>query len=114
MSETSESHDKKAAADASFSVQRVASLARLDPGDTGHIEAQMRRILQFVAILDQLNLEHVEPFYGATDLQENAKDQSMQQPIRQDEPVESLPREQVLKNSPSGDDEFYLVPPVFD
>ena len=98
---------------AKFSVQKISSLAKLKPTDPEQLEAQLQRILKFIAVLDELQLDDVEPFFGAADLRDSDKNDSSQ-PIRSDQTKESLPREDALKNSPANDPEFYLVPPVFD
>jgi Asp-tRNA(Asn)/Glu-tRNA(Gln) amidotransferase C subunit len=50
----------------SISVQRIAELARLEisPGDAIRVQSDLDSILQFVSVIDQLELDGVEPFFG--------------------------------------------------
>jgi len=114
MSESSEANIDQTAADNLFSLQRVARLAKIEPDDPDRIQSQIQQILEFISILDELQLDEVEPFFGANELCSTPADGSSRQPIRADRPNESLTREQALKNAPVCDDRFYLVPPVFD
>ena len=96
-----------------FSIERVADLARLKtPSDPDFLE-QFHRVLKFIAVLDELDLSNVEPFFGSDELTDG------HQPIRNDEVISGLSREQVLQNAPNKDrvppaDKFFVVPPVFD
>jgi aspartyl-tRNA(Asn)/glutamyl-tRNA(Gln) amidotransferase subunit C len=92
--------------DQKFSAEKVASLARIDLPENlvAQTQSQLDEILQFVDQLNELNLDGVEPFFGAAD---------SNRPVRPDKAMESLPRKEVLANAPNHDDEFYLVPPVF-
>lgn len=103
MTESSDSSKEQ------FSVERIAALAKLAPENISEIGGQLQRILQFVAVLNDLQLDDVEPFFGASDFQPDPSDQ----PIRSDTPKECLPRDEALKNAPQRDNEFYAVPPVF-
>lgn len=103
MTESSDSQNEQ------FSVERIAALSKLAPDNVAEIGDQLQRILDLVAVLDELQLEDVEPFFGASDLRSDPADQ----PIRSDVSKECLSREAALKNAPHKDDEFYAVPPVF-
>lgn len=89
-----------------FSAEKVARLARLQfsPDSIANVQNQIDRILEFVAQIDDLDLDEVEPFFGAV---------SSLNPVRADEVSESVARDKVLSNAPDTDGEFYLVPPVF-
>ena len=113
MSIESESSESGSTPEGRFSVNRVAELAKLAPQDSSQIEIQLERILSFIAILDELQLDKVEPFFGAFDVRGDDSN-TQPQPIREDEPLASLDRNAALENSPVADHEFYIVPPVFD
>ena len=106
MTESSDSSDQ-------FSVDRISSLAKLSPVNHAEVGQQLHQILQFAAVFDELELETVEPFFGASDLRSANSDQPIYQPIRVDEPKNCLPRNAALSNAPNQDGEFYVVPPVF-
>ena len=114
MSDSSESNKRESSTAQPFSVDRIASLAKLAPDDLEQLESQMQRILGFVGVLDELDLDGVEPFFGATDLRLDGSRDFAWQPIRDDQPTKGLSRDQALKNSPIADDEYYIVPPVFE
>ena len=63
----------------------------------------MVQIVQYVDKLSELNTEDVEPMAHALDIQ-NA--------LAEDESRPSLSRNEVLKNAPKHDEEYFLVPAV--
>ena len=88
-------------------VQQVAKLARIAiNGDSlAESAAQLNQILDYVKQLQAVDLPaDVEPFFGAIE-SVNA--------IRADANQPSTAREQILKNAPDSNGEFYQVPPVF-
>ncbi len=95
-----------------MAVKRMAELARIEVPDdqVESTRADLASILEFIAILDGLDLTDVEPFFGASGQEQALSDQ----PIRPDEQRPSTAREDVLSNAPDHDEEFYRVPPVFD
>ena len=67
------------------------------------IRPQLDSIFGFVQTLSKLDTEGVEPMTMALDV-DNC--------WRSDTPVPSLPREDALRNAPSSQGEYFLVPPV--
>lgn len=99
-------------ADRRFSIERIAELARIEltPDNNAQSQQELQRVLEFVAILDELELTDVEPFFG-----------TIESPLmiaapytRNDEVRPGTPRESILGNAPDQDGEFYHVPPVFE
>ncbi|MFK8112567.1 MAG: Asp-tRNA(Asn)/Glu-tRNA(Gln) amidotransferase subunit GatC [Rubripirellula sp.] len=86
-------------------VRKLALLARLELSDdeVSTVRPQLDSILGFVERLSQLNTDDVEPMTTALDVDNRWRD---------DELVAGLSNEQALANSPSCDDECFLVPPV--
>ena len=86
-------------------VRKLALLARLELTDeeVATLGPQLESILGFVEKLAELDTEDVEPMTTALDVDNR---------WRVDEVVAGLSREDALKNAPSSDDEFFLVPPV--
>jgi aspartyl-tRNA(Asn)/glutamyl-tRNA(Gln) amidotransferase subunit C len=78
--------------DARELVERIAELARLrfSAEELESFAEQFQRIVEFVQVLQQLELEGVEPLTHVVEV-ENA--------LREDEPRESLPREEALRNA---------------
>lgn len=86
-------------------VEHIAKLAKLTLSD-GEKEAytqQMSDILQYMEKLNELDTSDVEPLSHVMEVT-NA--------FRGDEPKESLPQEEALKNAPKSDGEFFVVPKV--
>jgi aspartyl-tRNA(Asn)/glutamyl-tRNA(Gln) amidotransferase subunit C len=86
-------------------VRKLALLARLELSDdeVTSIRPQLESIFGFVQTLSELDTEGVEPMTMALEV-DNC--------WRPDTPVPSLPREEALRNSPSTQGEYFLVPPV--
>ncbi len=93
--------------DARELVERIAELARLrfSAQELESFVEQFQRIVEFVQVLQQLQLEGVEPLTHVVEV-ENA--------LREDEPRESLPREEALRNAPRHDGVFFRVPKVIE
>jgi aspartyl-tRNA(Asn)/glutamyl-tRNA(Gln) amidotransferase subunit C len=93
--------------DARELVERIAELARLrfSAEELESFAEQFQRIVEFVQVLQQLELEGVEPLTHGVEV-ENA--------LREDEPRESLPREEALRNAPRHDGVFFRVPKVIE
>jgi aspartyl-tRNA(Asn)/glutamyl-tRNA(Gln) amidotransferase subunit C len=86
-------------------VEKVALLARLKLGEDElkNLASDLMSIIGYVETLEKIDTSNVEPqtqFISAENV------------FRADEPRESLPREQALKNAPRCTDEFFLVPKV--
>jgi aspartyl-tRNA(Asn)/glutamyl-tRNA(Gln) amidotransferase subunit C len=88
-------------------VRWVAHLARLElsPDDLEKMARQLSNIVDYVAQLQQVNTEGVEPLAHAVELQNV---------FRADEPAPSLPVNEALANAPQRHGDFYSVPAVLD
>ena len=88
-------------------VLKVARLARLtlDESEVEVFTGQLGAVLGYVGILEEADTEGVEPLAGASERTDV---------LREDEPGESLTRDQALSGAPRHDDRFFLVPPVLD
>ena len=86
-------------------VRDVARLSRLKLSDEQleTLAVQLRRVLDYVAMLDELDTEGVEALVQAVEVR-NA--------FRADEVTESLSREAALMNAPATDGECFLVPDI--
>ncbi len=88
------------------SAQKIASLARIELTDeeSAKVQSEFDSILEYIHQLDEVEIpDGTEPFFGATE-STNA--------VREDAVVPSFDREEILKNAPDSDGEFYRVPPV--
>jgi len=86
-------------------VEKVSLLGRLllTPEEVHQMTAQMGAILEYFALLAQVDTEGVEPMAHALDVADV---------LRPDEVCPSLDREKALANAPKRDAECYLVPAV--
>ena len=88
-------------------VRHVAKLARLRLTDAQveQYRTQLSSVLEYVAKLNELNVDEVEPMAHPTDLVNRLDD---------DVPQSVLTLEQVLMNAPAVEDRFLAVPKVLD
>lgn len=90
-------------------VRKVATLARLElpEADLVRMQSQLSAILDYVAQLDELNTDGVEPL---------AHPLPLQNVFRPDEPVPSLSPDEALQNAPKREkgSDYFSVPAVFD
>ena len=88
-------------------VQDVALLARLKLSDEelARFSGQLGKILEYVGVLDEVDVSNVQPMAHAVE-QSNV--------LRDDEVRESLPREAALANAPKTDGQFFMVPQILD
>lgn len=86
-------------------VEKTALLARLrlDPAEVEKMTEQLGEVLNYIAQLESLDTNDVEPMAHAIDAVNIFAD---------DEPHESFDRDSVLANAPKRDEECYRVPPV--
>ena len=87
-------------------VLKVAYLARLQltEEEVELFSKQLGDILDFVNKMNEVNTEGVEPFvldYGET-------------PTREDEPGQTLPKEEIEKNAPQFENGYFVVPRIFE
>jgi len=86
-------------------VNKISKLAKLKFSEEEKIKLQndMNRILDYMDKLNELDLSNVEPLENINGT-ENI--------FREDEPGETIKREDALKNAPSKTDKFFKVPKV--
>ncbi len=88
-------------------VRKVAKLARLQlsESDVARFTQQLGQVLGYVEMLNELNTDGVAPLAHPLEI-ENV--------LREDVPVPSLPRESALSNAPKSDGRCFLVPQILD
>jgi aspartyl-tRNA(Asn)/glutamyl-tRNA(Gln) amidotransferase subunit C len=88
-------------------VDHIAHLARLEfEGDKkATIREDMEKIISFIEKLQEIDTENVEPLIFMTNELNN---------LREDDPVVSLTQEDVLKNAPKKDSDYFRIPKVLD
>lgn len=88
-------------------VQKVARLSRLklSDADSAKFSRQLGDILSYVQQLETVATDGVEPMAHAVPVQNVA---------RKDELRDSLPRAEALRNAPSADERYFLVPQILD
>jgi aspartyl-tRNA(Asn)/glutamyl-tRNA(Gln) amidotransferase subunit C len=86
-------------------VKKIATLARLSISDeeAESLASQLGQVVAYVEQLGEINTDDVEPMAHAIE-QVNV--------LADDEARDSCPRDEMLQNAPSRDDECYRVPPV--
>jgi len=86
-------------------VDKLAHLSRLrfNDAEKAAIKNDLQRMISFVEKLEELNLEGVEPLLHMSG-EVNV--------LRKDEVKGSVSREEVLKNAPMHDEQFFKVPKV--
>ena len=91
---------------ARFSAEHTARLARIElsPEQADKIQSELEKLLAFVGQIDELELDHIDPFYGSGSTEDATRPDVLQP---------SSPRSEVLGNAPKTDGESFLVPPVF-
>jgi aspartyl-tRNA(Asn)/glutamyl-tRNA(Gln) amidotransferase subunit C len=90
-------------------VRRIAALARLElsPEEEQSLGAQLSGILDYVALLEELDVADVEPMTHALAAGELA-------PLREDEVRPSLSAEEALANAPERDGTCFKVPRIIE
>lgn len=88
-------------------VQHVVRLAHLELSDEdlARYGSQLGAILDYVAQLEKLDVEGVEPLAHA------AESSGV---FREDVPGPCLPREEALKNAPERTGDFFVVPRIIE
>jgi aspartyl-tRNA(Asn)/glutamyl-tRNA(Gln) amidotransferase subunit C len=86
-------------------VEKTSLLARLRLSDAEleKMTAQLGQVVDYFRQLDEVNTSETQPMAHALDLHSV---------FAEDEPRESLPREQALANAPKQDGECFRVPAV--
>lgn len=88
-------------------VDNLAELAKLEfkAEAKEEIVKDLNRILELVDKLNELDTSNVEPLVYLTD-ETNV--------LREDEVIQNLKREDVLKNAPKSDSDYFKVPKVIE
>lgn len=88
-------------------VRRIAHLARIRVADeeVPPLQGELNAILDFVAQLDAVNIEGVEPMTSVT---------PMRMKKRADVVNDGFMADQVTANAPAADDHFFTVPKVVE
>ena len=88
-------------------VKHIAKLARisLDEKKINSLSKDLSSIIEFIEKLNELNTEKTNPLTSII----NASLQS-----RKDEVLDGKIRDQILKNSPEKNEEFFVVPKVIE
>ena len=88
-------------------VKHIAKLARisLDEKKINSLSKDLSSIMKFIEKLNELNTEKIAPLTSII----NASLQS-----RKDEVLDGKIRDQILKNSPEKNEEFFVVPKVIE
>jgi aspartyl-tRNA(Asn)/glutamyl-tRNA(Gln) amidotransferase subunit C len=88
-------------------VEKVAKLARLQlsPEELDRYGKQLGAILDYIAKLEKLDVQGLEPLAHAVDT-DNV--------FREDVPRPSLPRDAALQNAPEKNGDFFIVPKIVE
>lgn len=88
-------------------VRRIAHLARIavPENEIEHLQGELNAILAFVEQLAEVNVEGVEPMTSVT---------PMAMKKRHDVVTDGEIAEDIVKNAPSSEDHFFLVPKVVE
>jgi aspartyl-tRNA(Asn)/glutamyl-tRNA(Gln) amidotransferase subunit C len=88
-------------------VKRIAHLARIAVAeeDVPHLQGELNAILDFVAQLDEVDVDGIEPMTSVT---------PMVMKKRQDVVTEGNIADQIVANAPAREDNYFLVPKVVD
>ena len=91
--------------DVAKGLRQAADLAKLDltPEETVELTAQVAEILGYVEKINELDLDGVEA---------TSHVRFMSQPLRKDEVVQRITKEDGMRNSPAGDEDFFIVPGI--
>jgi aspartyl-tRNA(Asn)/glutamyl-tRNA(Gln) amidotransferase subunit C len=90
-------------------VRRIAVLARLklSPEEEQVFQGQLSAILDYVALLEELDVSAVEPMTHALAAGERP-------PLREDEVRASLPPDEALANAPAREGTCFKVPRIIE
>ena len=88
-------------------VRRIAHLARIavEEGEVAHLQGELNAILAWVEQLQAVDVAGVEPMTSVT---------PMTMKMRKDEVTDGGKPEEIVKNAPQSDDNFFLVPKVVE
>jgi aspartyl-tRNA(Asn)/glutamyl-tRNA(Gln) amidotransferase subunit C len=88
-------------------VRRIAHLARIavEEDEVAHLQGELNAILAWVEQLQAVDVAGVEPMTSVT---------PMAMKLRVDEVTDGGKPEDIVKNAPQSDDNFFLVPKVIE
>jgi aspartyl-tRNA(Asn)/glutamyl-tRNA(Gln) amidotransferase subunit C len=88
-------------------VRRIAKLARIavPDEDLPHLQGELNAILSFVEQLNEVNVQGVEPMTSVT---------PMVMKKRQDGVTDGGYPDQIVRNAPATEDNFFMVPKVVE
>lgn len=88
-------------------VRRIAHLARIAVAEdeVGHLQDELNVILAFVEQLNEVDVSGVEPMTSVT---------PMKMTMRRDEVTDGGMAEEVVRNAPMSEENFFLVPKVVE
>jgi aspartyl-tRNA(Asn)/glutamyl-tRNA(Gln) amidotransferase subunit C len=88
-------------------VEHIALLARLhlSEDEKERYREQLSNILDHISKLQELDTSNVQPMSSVVVEQSR---------LREDIPTPAMPREDLLRNAPSSDDDQFKVPPILD
>ena len=88
-------------------VKHISKLARisLDEKKVDNLSKDLTSIMRFIENLNKLNTDKIEPLTSIIDASLNS---------RKDDVKDGKIRDQILKNSPEKNDEFFVVPKVIE
>lgn len=88
-------------------VEYVANLARIgiNARETEYLSSQLSKILDHIDKLKELNVDNIEPMRGLN-LTNNI--------FRKDEVADSNLKEDILKNAPSREGDYFKIPKVIE
>ena len=86
-------------------IQHIADLAELylSEDEKKRMSAELSQILGHIEKISELDIQNVKPTSHAV---------AMENVFRNDEPVESLDKEEVLRNAPLREADSFKVPPI--
>ena len=88
-------------------VKHISKLARISLNDKkiDSLSKDLSSIIKFIERLNKLNTDNVKPLTSIIDASLKS---------RKDEILDGKIRDQILKNSPENNDEFFVVPKVIE
>lgn len=88
-------------------VRRIAHLARIAVAEeeVPHLQSELNAILNFVAQLDEVNVDGVEPMTSVVPM-------AMQK--REDVVTDGHIAEDIVRNAPASEDNYFLVPKIIE
>jgi len=88
-------------------VRRIAHLARIavTEEEVPHLQGELNAILDFVAQLDEVDIEGVEPMTSVT---------PMRMKKREDVVTDGQIADKIVLNAPASEDNYFLVPKVVE